>query len=109
MVYLADRFELNLDQRFWLSFLFAATYCVPTAYYILNEFPDFRFVDPGRMTRWWNENRPRIYFQSDRRWVRSRNQFVDQVVSYQALVGESHEPHFIARGHERPADVYARA
>jgi hypothetical protein len=80
--YVADRFELNREQRFWLAYLYSCCYCGATAYFVYNEFPDAEVVDQGRLERWWTENRQRILFQSDRRWVRSRNQFGQMVASY---------------------------
>lgn len=91
MMYLANRFEFNCEQRYWLAFLYGATYCVPTAWFIFNEFPDFDLVDPDRLQRFWGSNRYRLAFQSDRRWVRSRNQFCDQVASYRKMTGSSQE------------------
>lgn len=84
--YLCARFELNPEQRCWLCFLFATNYCVATTYYIYNEFPDFATVDEGRLTRWWTSNRSKLIFQTDRSWIRSRNQFVDVFRSYRAQV-----------------------
>ena len=55
--YICNRFELNLEQRYWLAFLFGCTYCAPTVYYIYNEFPDFENVDVDRLERWWQENK----------------------------------------------------
>lgn len=43
--YVCDRFELNIEQRYWLSFLFATCYSATTVYYIYNEFPDYENVD----------------------------------------------------------------
>lgn len=83
--YVCDRFELNTEQRYWLAFLYACTYCGPTVYYIYNEFPDFAGVNLGRLQRWWGDNRQRLVFQSDNRWIRSRNQFVEIVASYREL------------------------
>lgn len=80
--YLCNRFELNMEQRYWLAFLYATCYCGPTVYYIYNEFPDFETVDIGRLERWWAANRKRLVFQTDRQWVRSRNQFCDMYRSY---------------------------
>lgn len=85
--YVCDRFELNSEQRYWLAFLFASCYCAPTVYYIYNEFPDYETVDVDRLQRWWDANREKLLFQTDRRWVRSRNQFVDIFKSYRALIG----------------------
>lgn len=84
--YVANRFELNIEQRYWIAFLFACTYCVPTVYYMYNEFPDYENADLNRMERWWHANRERIIFQTDRRWVRSRNQFTTCVSSYQKMM-----------------------
>lgn len=106
LVYLCDRFEFNMEQRYWLAFLYAASYCAPTAWYIYNEFPDYDLVDLGRMERWWRANRERVVFQTDRRWVRSRNQFVEQVASYRAVVGPVQEESFggiVAGNDERKA------
>lgn len=84
--YVCDRFELNMEQRYWLAFLFAATYCSPTVYYMYNEFPDFENVDVNRLQRWWDGNKNKCLFQSDRLWIRSRNQFVPMFESYKAHI-----------------------
>lgn len=86
--YLCERFELNIEQRYWLAFLYATCYCGPTVFYIYNEFPDFENVDEGRLERWWAGNKSKLYFQTDRRWIRSRNQFCDIFRSYRAKVGK---------------------
>lgn len=85
--YLSNRFELNVEQRYWIAFLYATCYCGPTTYYIYNEFPDFENVDVARLQRWWDSNKQRLMFQTDRRWIRSRNQFVDVFLSYRQRVG----------------------
>lgn len=85
--YVCDRFELNIEQRYWLAYLFATCYCGPTVYYMYNEFPDFENVDFGRLERWWAANKSALYFQTDRRWVRSRNQWCDMLRSYTCRVG----------------------
>ena len=80
--YLCDRYELNEEQRLWLCFLFSTNYCVPTTYFMYNEFPDYQTVDVPRLQRWWEANREKLIFQTDRAWVRSRNQFVGVFESY---------------------------
>lgn len=84
--YLCQRFELNREQRCWLCFLFSTNYCVATTYFMYNEFPDFATVDEGRLERWWVANRPKLIFQTDRAWIRSRNQFCDVFRSYRSLI-----------------------
>ena len=51
--YICNRFELNLEQRYWLAFVYALTYCGPSTFYVYNEFPDFENLDAGRLERWW--------------------------------------------------------
>jgi hypothetical protein len=89
MLYLCERFEFNIEQRYWLAWLYASCYHVPTAYYIYNEFPDFENVDIGRLERWWSTNRKKVVFQTDRRWIRSRNQFCESFVSYRDFIGDN--------------------
>lgn len=86
--YLCKRFELNVEQRYWLAFLYATCYCGPTVFYMYNEFPDFENVNEGRLETWWQENRQNLYFQTDRRWVRSKNQFSAIFRSYKKIVGQ---------------------
>lgn len=112
MLYLCDRFELNEEQRYWLAFLYATSYCAATTFYIYNEFPDFENVDPGRLERWWKEHRADLFFQTDRRWVRSRNQWCDVVASYRGWVGSGRTQaerfgDFLVEGD--PLETYRRA
>lgn len=87
--YVCDRFELNTEQRYWLAFIYALTYCGASTFYIYNEFPDFENLDSGRLSRWWDAHRPDVLFQTDRRWVRSSNQFVPAVECYREWVGDA--------------------
>jgi hypothetical protein len=80
--YVCDRFELNTEQRYWLAFLYATCYCGATVYYAYNEFPDWENVDFGRLERWWAANKGSLFFQTDRRWIKSRDQWCDVVRSY---------------------------
>lgn len=86
--YLCDRYELNLEQRYWIAWLAAMTYCGASAFYVYNEFPDYENVDVGRMQRWWDaRGREQILCQTDRRWVRSSSQFVPAFETYRAMLG----------------------
>ncbi|MCK4526213.1 hypothetical protein KAW18_02480 [candidate division WOR-3 bacterium] len=87
--YICDRLELNLEQRYWLAYLYSLTYCAPSAYYIFNEFPDAENVNVQRMERWWRANKSKILFQSDRAKVKNFDKFVPSYVSYHELVGDS--------------------
>jgi len=88
MRYLVDRFELNTEQKYWLAFLYQATYCVPTVYYIYSEFPDYENVDTRRLQSWWTANKKRLLFQTDRAKVRNFDKFVPMFESYRDLIGD---------------------
>ncbi len=92
--YVANRFELNIEQRYWLAWLYACCYCVPTVYYIYNEFPDYEFVEIPRLQWWWNTNKHKLIFQTDRLKVKSFNNFVKMFESYKSLVGKSQKDKF---------------
>jgi len=92
--YISDRFELNLQQRYWLAWIYSMTYSPVTTYYIYNEFPDYENVDVPRLQRWWDKNRNNLIFQTDRLRVKSNNQFVSAFTSYRDIVGGSQSTYF---------------
>tara|TARA_R100001443_G_scaffold83800_1_gene90512 strand:- start:635 stop:1483 length:849 start_codon:yes stop_codon:yes gene_type:complete len=103
--YLSDRFELNLEQRYWIAFLYGCTYCSPTVFYIYNEFPDYQNINIKRMSKWWNENKSKLIFQTDRLRIKSNNQFISAVESYKKLCGGSQRK-FLNRGSVK--EIYNR-
>jgi len=92
--YISDRFELNIEQRYWLAFLFGTCYSATTVYYIYNEFPDFENVDVERLKRWWNENKQNTLFQTDRLRVKTQNKFVETFESYKNLIGDTTQENY---------------
>lgn len=110
LLYLVKRFELGLEQRYWLAWLYAMTYCGASAFYVYNEFPDYDMVDVGRLSRWWRDRgRDEILVQTDRRWVRSSDMFVPAFESYRSLVGSSQSEFFARFSREhRAEDRYER-
>lgn len=85
--YLANRYELNLEQRYWIAFLYGTCYCAPTVFYIYNEFPDFETANINRVAKWWKEHKHHLIFQTDRQRIKSNDQFVTSLQSYRKLVG----------------------
>lgn len=92
--YIADYIELNKEQRYWLAWLYGCTYCAPTAWYILNEFPDYENVNVERLQRWWNDNKRSLVFQTDRRYVQNTDKFIQMFKSYKLLVGDRQAENF---------------
>lgn len=92
--YICNRYELNVEQRYWLAFLFGTCYCAPTVFYIYNEFPDYETVNVDRLERWWKANKSRLIFQTDRARVRSNDEFVNCFRSYSKIVGDNQAAYF---------------
>lgn len=109
LTYISNRYELNIEQRYWLAFLFATCYCAPTVFYIYNEFPDYQNVDVGRLERWWTANRNKLVFQTDRARVRSNNEFVNCFKSYRQIIGANQQAYFQKLSTSNPKDTYIAA
>lgn len=107
--YICNRYELNIEQRYWLAFLFGTCYSAPTVFYIYNEFPDYENVNVDRLERWWKSNKQRLVFQTDRARVRSNDEFVNCFRSYREIAGKSQEKHFSAMIGDNPKHTYATA
>lgn len=94
--YLADRYELNTEQRYWISFLYGTNYCATTTFYIYNEFPDYQMVNLSRLKMWWREKKDKLIFQTDRRRIKSNDQFIDSFISYRSLVRGNQQNYFFS-------------
>ncbi len=66
--YLFDRYEHNLEQKYWIAWIYGTTYHLPTAWIIWNEFPDFELVDLDRIKDWNDKNYKRLRYQTDTKW-----------------------------------------
>jgi hypothetical protein len=107
--YISDRYELNTEQRYWLAFLFGTCYCAPTVFFLYNEFPDYSTVDVGRLERFWDQNKQKLVFQTDRARVRSNNEFVNCFKSYRSIVGKNQEAFFKRLKHPSQVETYKNA
>lgn len=90
--YIVDRMELNEEQILWFCFLNSITYHLPTAYLIINEFPDLENVDIPRLTKWWETAQKDCPFQTDK--LKQRKFLPETVESYQKLIQGSQKGYF---------------
>jgi len=84
--YLNQRYEHNSEQRLWFAWLYGNTYYLPTAFILLNEFPDFELATYDRMNEWNTENYKRLRYQNDTKW--SKGHLPDMFKSYAEFVGD---------------------
>ncbi len=103
--YIAERFELTIEQRYWIAFIYGCCYSAVTTFYIYNEFPEFSLVDRDRLALWWRGNKSKLIFQTDRLRIKSNNQFVECFESYRALVKNSQQAYFASKS---CAEIYEK-
>jgi hypothetical protein len=82
--YLFDRFEHNIEQKYWISWIYGTTYHLPTAWIIWNEFPDFELVDQKRLQDWNDNNYARLRYQTDTKW--NKGHLPQQFASYKRWI-----------------------
>jgi len=83
--YLNKRYEHNDEQRLWLCWLYGNTYHLPTAWVLMNEFPDFELATVDRMTQWNTANYKRLRYQTDTKW--NKGHLPTMFASYQEFIG----------------------
>jgi hypothetical protein len=85
--YLNERFEHNSEQRLWFCWLYGNTYNLPTAWVMLNEFPDYELATVSRL-KWWNtQNYKRLRYQVDTKW--NKGHLPEMFDSYQRFIGKA--------------------
>lgn len=84
--YLNTRYEHNDEQRLWLCWLYGNTYHLPTAWILMNEFPDFELATVDRMTEWNTANYKRLRYQTDTKW--NKGHLPEMFASYQKFIGD---------------------
>ena len=83
--YLNKRYEHNDEQRLWLCWLYGNTYYLPTAWILMNEFPDFELATVDRMEQWNTANYKRLRYQTDTKW--NKGHLPSMFASYQKFIG----------------------
>jgi len=83
--YLNKRYEHNDEQRLWLCWLYGNTYYLPTAWVLMNEFPDFELATVDRMEQWNTANYKRLRYQTDTKW--NKGHLPAMFESYQKFIG----------------------
>lgn len=83
--YLNDRYEHNTEQKLWFCWLYGNTYNLPTAWVLMNEFPDFELATVDRMEQWNSANYKRLRYQVDTKW--NKGHLPAMFASYQKFIG----------------------
>jgi len=84
--YVNERYEHNDEQKLWLCWLYGNTYYLPTAWILMNEFPDYELATVDRMTQWNSANYQRLRYQTDTKW--NKGHLPTMFESYQKFIGD---------------------
>ena len=90
--YIFKRYEFNIEQRFWLCWLYGNTYYYPTAFILWNEFPDFDLASETRIENWNNQNYKRLRYQTDTKY--NKGHLPAMFKSYKSIIGGSQQSDF---------------
>ena len=85
--YLNKRYQHNDEQRLWFCWLYGNTYYLPTAWVLMNEFPDFELATVDRIEQWNTENYKRLRYQTDTKW--NKGHLPAMFESYQKFIGSN--------------------
>lgn len=83
--YINKRYEHNDEQRLWLCWLYGNTYNLPTAWVLMNEFPDFELATQSRIEEWNQKNYKRLRYQTDTKW--NKGHLPSMFASYKKFIG----------------------
>jgi hypothetical protein len=82
--YLFDRYEHNIEQKYWIAWIYGTTYHLPAAWIVWNEFPDYDLVDQDRL-QWWNDkNYKKLRYQTDTKY--NKGYLPQQFESYKKFI-----------------------
>ena len=84
--YLNKRYEHNDEQKLWFAWLYGNTYNLPTAWVLMNEFPDFELATVDRMEKWNAENYKQLRYQTDTKW--NKGHLPVMFASYKEYIGK---------------------
>lgn len=80
---------LTDEQKAWLSYLYGLTYSTTTSILIFRHFPRLRCITHRKELReFWEENKQRLYFNRDRRYIKNNDQFVDAIAGLRMFEGK---------------------
>ena len=78
----SEQFNLDLNQRVWLAFLYSVTYSQTTSMRFFKRFPNPEKIKKQELFDFWEENKDTLWFPSDRRHLKNNDQVIPAVVSF---------------------------
>lgn len=80
----AEALNMSVPRRITLSFLYSTCYNVPTAVLLDHLLGPINVWTRGNINKVWRKYKDKLIFQTDRKWVKIANQFVDLCMDFQS-------------------------
>lgn len=68
--------ELDQEGRLWLAIVYSLSYSCSTAIRFMEEFPTINDIVGSAIDQFWVENKPTLWFNPDRRYLKNNNQAI---------------------------------
>ena len=101
----ADQHKLCVNDRFWLSFLYSTCYCVATTCFMFEQL-SIEHLTQEKLDLFWIEYKPKLIFQTDKKYVKNMNWFVPLVMNFLALTNTRPATYFKKYFGLPPSEVY---
>lgn len=106
--YIADKLGLGFDGRVWLAWLYSTCYSAPTAFYMITKIPKKTDIALGEMRSWWKEHKYKLHFETDRIYVKNRDEFPKMFFSYIKYTAGGEYETFYRNKRETNSETYSR-
>ena len=74
-----NEFQFDLETRLWIAFLYGMSYSVTTSIRFSQEFPTLGEVNPGKLKKFWANERESLWFQPDKKYLKNMNQVIPAI------------------------------
>lgn len=82
----AKQFNLDIEERLWLAYLYGLSYSTSTAIRIQQEFATIAEVNPKALKTFWEKSKDTLYFNRDKRYIKNNDQVIPAIKSLYKLV-----------------------
>lgn len=91
----AEEFNLSDDDRIYLAMLYGLCYSQTTVIRTYLKFPKLNEINKKDIEDWWVTNKNSLYFNPDKRRIKSTNQFAPSILQLKQMFGKDIEKNII--------------
>lgn len=102
----ANKHNLSMKNRLWMSFLYSTCYCVGTTVFLFKELPLDDTLTPKKVKDFWSVFKAPLIFQTDRRYVKNMDWFVPLVSDWMKKAGRNPVGYFKKLRGKNPHETY---